>query len=101
MINRSSSFQAITRSRPMKSKSKMEKTMGEFKAGSLHSGSKSGAAPKVKARKQAIAIGMNQARKAGETSRTRRGAASIPSDEHAMHAGSSDMKRLKKMKMPA
>jgi Family of unknown function (DUF6496) len=82
----------------MKRKSKMEKTMSEFKAGSLHSGSKSG--PKVKSRKQAVAIGMNQARKVGETSRTRRGAASIPSDEPAMHAGS-DMKRLKKMKMPA
>lgn len=35
----------------------MEKTMGEFKAGVLHSGSKNG--PMVKSRKQAIAIGMN------------------------------------------
>ncbi len=45
-----------------KAKGKMEKTMGEFKHGTLHSGSKKG--PKVKSRKQAIAIGMNQARKA-------------------------------------
>ena len=43
--------------------SKIERTMHEFKMGSLHSGSKSG--PKVKSRKQAIAIAMNQARKAG------------------------------------
>jgi len=43
---------------------KMEKTMHEFKRGSLHSGSKKG--PKVTNRKQAIAIGMSQARKAGE-----------------------------------
>lgn len=43
---------------------KMEKTMHEFKSGNLHSGSKKG--PKVTNRKQAIAIGMSQARKAGE-----------------------------------
>lgn len=47
-----------------KRKGKMEKTMHEFKHGELHSGSKKG--PKVTSRKQAIAIGMNQARKAGE-----------------------------------
>jgi hypothetical protein len=44
-------------------KSKMHKTMSEFKHGTLHSGSKHG--PKVKNRKQAIAIGLNQARKSG------------------------------------
>lgn len=37
----------------------MEKTMHEFKQGKLHSGSKHG--PKVKSRKQAIAIGMSEA----------------------------------------
>lgn len=42
----------------------MEKTMHEFKAGTLHSGSKKG--PKVTSRKQAIAIGLNQDRKAGK-----------------------------------
>ena len=42
----------------------MEKTMREYKKGTLHSGSKKG--PKVSSRKQAIAIGMSQARKAGE-----------------------------------
>ncbi len=45
---------------------KMEKTMHEFKHGELHSGTKDG--PKVKSRKQAIAIGLSQARKAGELS---------------------------------
>jgi len=40
---------------------KMQKVMHEFKHGSLHSGSKSG--PKVKSRKQAIAIAMSEARK--------------------------------------
>jgi hypothetical protein len=44
-----------------KGKAKMEKTMHEFKRGQLHSGSKSG--PKVKSRKQAIAIGLDQQRK--------------------------------------
>lgn len=37
---------------------KVGEVMHEFKAGNLHSGSKSG--PKVKDRKQAIAIAMNQ-----------------------------------------
>lgn len=37
-------------------------TMEEFKAGTLHSGSKHG--PKVKSRKQAIAIGLSEERKA-------------------------------------
>jgi hypothetical protein len=41
---------------------KMKKTMDEFKGGMLHSGSKSG--PMVTNRKQAIAIGLSQQRKA-------------------------------------
>ncbi len=41
---------------------KVGKVMGEFKAGELHSGSKSG--PVVKNRKQAIAIGLSEARAA-------------------------------------
>jgi uncharacterized protein DUF6496 len=41
----------------------MSDTMSEWKKGTLHSGSKSG--PKVTNRKQAIAIGLSQARKAG------------------------------------
>ena len=54
---------------PMKKKPgqkgyKVEKTMREFGTGQLHSGSKKG--PKVKNRKQAIAIGLSEARKAGE-----------------------------------
>lgn len=43
---------------------KVEKTMHEFKHGELHSGSKTG--PLVEDRKQAIAIALNQAEKAGE-----------------------------------
>ena len=43
---------------------KVEKTMHEFKTGALHSGSKKG--PMVRSRKQAVAIAMSQARKAGE-----------------------------------
>lgn len=45
-----------------KQQAKVGKVMGEFKAGDLHSGSKSG--PVVKSRKQAVAIGMAEARKA-------------------------------------
>jgi hypothetical protein len=43
---------------------KVGKVMHEFKHGELHSGSKKG--PKVKNRKQAIAIAMSESRKAGE-----------------------------------
>jgi hypothetical protein len=41
---------------------KIKKTMGEFKRGTLHSGSKHG--PEVTSHAQAIAIALNQARKA-------------------------------------
>lgn len=47
-----------------KKKSKVETVMHEYKEGKLHSGSKKG--PEVKSRAQAIAIGLSEARKAGE-----------------------------------
>jgi hypothetical protein len=47
-----------------KTKDKVHKTMGEFKRGTLHSGSKKG--PKVRSRKQAIAIALKQAGKSRE-----------------------------------
>ena len=40
---------------------KVEKVLKEYKAGTLHSGSKKG--PKVKSKKQAVAIAMSQIRK--------------------------------------
>jgi hypothetical protein len=40
---------------------KAHKVMREFKHGTLHSGSKTG--PKVKSRKQAVAIALSEARK--------------------------------------
>ena len=43
---------------------KVGKVMGEFKRGQLHSGSKTG--PKVKSRKQAVAIALSEARKKGK-----------------------------------
>jgi len=45
-------------------KAKVEKVMSEHKAGRLRSGSKKG--PKVKSRKQAIAIALSEVRKAGK-----------------------------------
>ena len=42
-------------------KGKVHKVMREFKEGKLHSGSKSG--PRVKSRKQAIAIALSEAGK--------------------------------------
>ncbi|MGV3620932.1 MAG: DUF6496 domain-containing protein [Archangium sp.] len=46
-----------------KAEKKIGKVMREFKEGKLHSGSKTG--PKVKSRKQAIAIGISEAKRAG------------------------------------
>ena len=42
-----------------KSQKKIKKVMGEFKEGTLHSGSKKG--PEVTSRKQAIAIALSEA----------------------------------------
>lgn len=47
----------------VKGAAKISKVMGEFKKGELHSGSKKG--PEVTSRKQATAIAMSEARKAG------------------------------------
>ncbi len=49
----------------MARKSKVETVLHEYKEGKLHSGSKKG--PKVKSRKQAVAIALSEARKAGES----------------------------------
>lgn len=57
----------------MKKKSKIEKVMGEYKRGSLHSGKKG---PVVKSRKQAIAIALSEARQAGESVKPMKGSAS-------------------------
>jgi hypothetical protein len=43
----------------MKKPAKVQKVMHEFKAGTLHSGSKKG--PKVTSKKQAIAIALSEA----------------------------------------
>lgn len=45
----------------MKKTNKVKKVMGEFKRGTLHSGSKKG--PKVKSRKQAVAIALSEQRR--------------------------------------
>jgi hypothetical protein len=47
----------------VKGEAKIAKVMGEFASGKLHSGSKKG--PEVKNPKQAVAIAMSEARKAG------------------------------------
>jgi hypothetical protein len=47
----------------MKKNKKIKKVMEEFKEGTLHSGSKKG--PKVEDKKQAVAIALSEARKAG------------------------------------
>lgn len=48
-------------------KSKTQKVLHEFKAGTLHSGSKKG--PKVTSRDQAIAIALSEQRKANKRKR--------------------------------
>jgi len=51
----------------MAGKTKEHRVMGEFKRGKLHSGSKTG--PKVKSRKQAVAIAMSEAGKSRRKSK--------------------------------
>ena len=47
--------------RKSKGQAKVHKVMSEYKQGTLHSGSKLG--PKVKSRKQAVAIPLSESRK--------------------------------------
>lgn len=54
---------AAKKTAPVK-KGKVEKVMKEWKAGTLHSGSKTG--PVVKSKKQAEAIALSEARKASK-----------------------------------
>jgi hypothetical protein len=44
-----------------RAKAKIKKTMGEWRSGTLHSGSKTG--PKVTSQKQAVAIAISQAKR--------------------------------------
>lgn len=53
-----------------KKKNKIQKVMKEFKEGKLHSGSKKG--PVVTNPKQAIAISLSEARKAGQSVKPRK-----------------------------
>jgi hypothetical protein len=50
---------------------KVKKVMNEFKAGTLHTGSKKG--PVVKSRKQAIAIGLSEQKRATSKKAYKRG----------------------------
>lgn len=54
-----------------KGKAKIKKVMEEYKEGELHSGSKKG--PKVQNQKQALAIALSEARKAGAKILKKRG----------------------------
>ena len=51
---------------------KVRKVMHEYKHGQLHSGSKKG--PKVKSRKQAVAIAMSEAGKSKKSGKSGKGA---------------------------
>lgn len=51
----------------MKKTNKVKKVMGEYKRGTLHSGSKKG--PKVKSRKQAVAIALSEQRRVKKRSK--------------------------------
>ena len=61
---------SMAKSKVRPKKGKIATVMHEFKEGSLHSGSKKG--PKVNNPKQAIAIALSEARKAGEKVKRKR-----------------------------
>ncbi len=54
-------YEGIRQGMQQRKRDKVEKTMHEWKAGTLHSGSKHG--PPVRDKRQAIAIALNQARR--------------------------------------
>lgn len=58
---------AVARKKPTAKQAKVKATMHEWKAGQLHSGSKSG--PIVRSQKQAVAIALSQASKVGKRKR--------------------------------
>jgi hypothetical protein len=49
----------MAKKKPNKAQAKVKKVMKEYKSGKLHSGSKKG--PKVKSKKQALAIALSEA----------------------------------------
>jgi hypothetical protein len=53
----------MARRRESKGQAKVHQVMREFRKGTLHSGSKRG--PKVRSKRQAVAIALNQARRRG------------------------------------
>jgi len=71
-----------------KGAAKIAKVMGEFKRGELHSGSKKG--PEVSNPKQAVAIAMSEARKAGAKMPMKKGnggSARLPSPGESVESG--------------
>lgn len=72
-----------------KGAAKIAKVMGEFKSGTLHSGSKKG--PEVTSKKQAVAIAMSEARKAGAKMPMKKaGGGSVEADDVLMSRMSKD-----------
>jgi hypothetical protein len=69
---------------PFRRGGKVGKVMREYKAGKLHSGSKKG--PLVKNQKQAVAIALSEARRAGEKMPARKAAGGqmTPQDRRAL-----------------
>jgi hypothetical protein len=77
---------ATKRKYSKKASKKVEKVMRERKSGTLRSG---GSGKKVKSRKQAIAIGLSEARRAG---------AKVPKNKSAKSAKKSSKKKSSKKK---
>ena len=86
-----------TKKKSTKAQKKVGRVMHEYKHGELHTGSKKG--PKVKNRKQAIAIGLSEARRAGASVPPKKGskkAASKKATEKSSSKKSSTKKSTKK-----
>ena len=70
MVTKKKTTKTSTPIKSTKAKTKVKKVMKEYKKGELHSGSKTG--PKVKNRKQAVAIALSEARKSGAQKSTKK-----------------------------
>lgn len=83
-----------TKKKSTKAQKKVGTVMHEYKHGELHSGSKKG--PKVKNRKQAIAIGLSEARRAGASVPPKKGSKKSAAAKKSTKKGSSRKSTSKK-----
>lgn len=96
---RGGAYEGYAKGGKVKGAAKIAKVMGEFKAGKLHSGSKKG--PEVTNPKQAVAIALSEARKAGARIPVKKAAGGQPTAEEIRRSRQQDEQLRKVQVSPA